>query len=121
MNDRTPRQEVMTPEMANAVREYERTFEMWNVERRSEVRTVMLCVPIAAALYLASFFASAHQGPVNQSAWFAIFAVVAFVAATALSIASIVMAVSATKTTKPVRPALLEPIARKPAQPSGGG
>lgn len=99
------KQEVITPDQARYMRQYEEQLQRWGRNQKAEKSGASLLAAIAAPLWVISYFASGALGAVNQPMWFVAFALVTFVGALGCSVTAIVFWVTRTMTIKPVREA----------------
>lgn len=97
-------QEVITPELARQIAEYEQSLARWESLRRAETKSALYFAMLAVPLWVISFVTSALDGPLNRTQWFAVFTVCTFLGALGTSIAAMVVGGVLFGDEKPVRP-----------------
>lgn len=99
------KQELMTPELAASIREYEIELSKWGSEQAAQGRGVVYAILAAAPLWAVSYFCAAERfsQTSNEQSWFTALTVVSFGAAFALTAAAIIVGIVRITTQKPIQ------------------
>lgn len=97
-------QDVITPELAKQIRQYQDSLEKWRAEDHAAGRGAGFLAAVAGFLWAASFLAASFTGVVNQPTWFLMFGVVSFGGAAICTAAAVGTTVVRTFSPPPIQP-----------------
>lgn len=96
-------QELITPELAAKIQQYDVELQKWGQLRDTQGRGIVYALCLAPFAWAVSFWAAGHTGEVNLGTWFAAVAIFSFVAGLALTGGALIVGVTRICTDKPIR------------------